>query len=141
MKTIICGSRRIINGGFVHRELNVISDFKITEVVSGGCRGVDKIGEKWAKLHFLPVRIFNADWSRFGKAAGPIRNADMAFYADCCIAFWDMKSRGTGEMISYMEFLRKPIIVIDCSKWGIRAYLVPRKIRSRPRNTQNGRFV
>lgn len=140
MKTIICGSRGIINGGFVFKELNGVSDFKITEVVSGGCRGVDKIGEKWAKDRKFPCQIFNADWSRFGKGAGPIRNADMAFYADCCIAFWDMKSRGTGEMISYMEFLRKPVIVIDCSKWGTRAYSVPRKIRSRKRS-EDGRFV
>lgn len=141
MKTIICGSRGIINGGFVFKALNEITEIDITEVVSGGCRGVDAIGEKWADMKKLPIRIFNAEWSRFGKAAGPIRNSDMGFYADCCIAFWDMKSSGTGNMIDCMNFLRKPVIVIDCSKWGTRAYSVPRKIRSRLRNTQNGRFV
>lgn len=139
MKTIICGSRGIINGGFVFKALNEIIQVEITEVVSGGCRGIDKIGEKWADIKKLPIRIFNADW-KFGKGAGPIRNADMGFYADCCIAFWDMKSSGTGNMIRCMEFLRKPVIVIDCSKWGTRAYSVPRKIRSCKRSG-DGRFV
>ncbi|WP_197026348.1 hypothetical protein [Polaribacter sp. Hel_I_88] len=42
---------------------------------------------------------FPAEWNKFGKAAGPVRNKEMAIYADALIAFWDGKSRGTKNMI------------------------------------------
>jgi len=72
---------------------------EITEVVSGCATGVDSIGERWARANGIPIRRFPADWSQHGKAAGPIRNRQMAEYADALIAFWDRKSKGTKNMI------------------------------------------
>ena len=66
---------------------------------SNGWRGVDSMGEEWAKSKSIPVRRFPADWDGLGKAAGFIRNAEMADYADALIAVWDGKSRGTANMI------------------------------------------
>lgn len=48
----------------------------------------------------LQLNTFPADWNKHGRAAGPIRNEEMAQYADALIAFWDGKSRGTKSMIS-----------------------------------------
>ena len=69
------------------------------EVVCGGADGADYEGKVWAEAHNFPVRMFPADWDQHGKAAGPIRNAEMAQYADTLVAFWDGESRGTRNMI------------------------------------------
>lgn len=71
----------------------------VTEVVSGGARGADAFGEEWARDRRVPVRVFPADWNRHGRAAGPIRNREMAEYADALVAVWDGESRGTKNMI------------------------------------------
>jgi len=79
------------------------------EIVSGGASGADALGEKYAGEHGYPVKKFPADWNTHGKAAGPIRNREMAAYADILIAFWDGKSRGTANMISEAE--KKNLVV------------------------------
>ena len=98
MKTIIAGSR-MITDPFLLEEAIGLSGFKITEVVSGTCRGVDKMGEDWAKRNDIPIKQFPPVWGMFGRSAGPLRNATMANYADALIALWDNKSRGTKNMI------------------------------------------
>lgn len=102
MKVIIAGSRSIIDPAIVVAAVEA-SGFKIAEVVSGCCRGVDKLGEKWAEDRGLPVKRFLANWGKHGKSAGPIRNREMAEYADALIAIWDGKSRGTANMIEEAE--------------------------------------
>lgn len=100
MKTIIAGSRDINNYMLV-RQAIAASGFKdqITEIVSGGARGVDTLGERYAKDEGVPVKVFPADWQTYGKRAGPLRNIEMADYADALIAIWDSESRGTKHMI------------------------------------------
>jgi len=75
------------------------SGFPITEVVSGGAPGVDTSAEQWAERHGIPVTRFPADWKRYGRRAGPIRNQAMAEYGEALVAVWDGKSRGTKNMI------------------------------------------
>lgn len=69
------------------------------EIVSGGAPGADSLGERYASENGYPIKKFPADWNTHGKAAGPIRNRQMASYAHACIIFWDGKSRGTKNMI------------------------------------------
>lgn len=83
----------------------------VTEVVSGCARGVDRAGEIWAADHMIPVKHFPADWNRHGKAAGPIRNGEMAEYADGALLLWDGVSRGTTNMKEHMERLGKPYVI------------------------------
>lgn len=98
MKVIIAGSRTIADMAMLVQAI-ADSGFEITEVVSGGARGVDKLGELWAVQNFTTATVFPADWSSHGKAAGTIRNRQMAEYADALIALWDGESRGTKNMI------------------------------------------
>lgn len=84
-----------------------------SEIVHGGANGIDKASES---LKFLSDRhrnftVFPADWKTHGKAAGPIRNKQMAEYADALIAIWDGKSRGTKNMIETMQKFGKPVYV------------------------------
>ena len=101
MKTIIAGGRTITSPKVVSRAIKsaIASGFDVTEVVTGGARGVDSIAHRMASAGGLVTRVFPADWDVHGKAAGPIRNRQMAEYADALIAVWDGESQGTGNMI------------------------------------------
>jgi len=81
------------------------------QIVSGTARGADKLGEAYAYSHGLSVKRFPADWESHGKAAGVIRNAEMAEYCDAAIIFWNGVSKGTKNMITNMEKIGKPYIV------------------------------
>jgi hypothetical protein len=70
------------------------------EIVSGGAKGVDALGERFAKEQNLELVVFPADWKSYGRAAGPKRNAEMAKYASHLLSFWDGSSKGTKSMIT-----------------------------------------
>ena len=112
MKLAIIGSRDFINYNFLKENLEPYKP-KITLVVSGGARGADKLGEQWAVENKIETLIFLADWDKFGKRAGYIRNEDIIKNCDCCIAFWDGKSKGTAHSISLCEKLKKPFKIIS----------------------------
>lgn len=76
-------------------------------IISGGARGADFLGERFARESGFPVKVFPADWNKYGKLAGPMRNAEMAKYASeskgVLFAFWDGKSSGTKSMINQAQ--------------------------------------
>lgn len=94
MKVIIAGSREI--AAINVDEAITASGFKgsIDEVVSGGAPGVNQSGEEWANLSRIPVKVFAADWKRFGKSADIKRNEQMAEYSDALVLIWNGKSTG-----------------------------------------------
>jgi predicted Rossmann fold nucleotide-binding protein DprA/Smf involved in DNA uptake len=96
--TIIAGSRTIQDYAEVERAIKH-SKFNISEVISGGARGVDKLGETYAYEHKIPLTIYRANWDKYGKRAGIFRNRVMATHADALIAVWDGQSNGTKHMI------------------------------------------
>lgn len=98
MKTIIAGSRHIEDYDALQNIMDKI-DWDVTEVVSGGCRGVDVMGERWAEEHGIPVKRFAADWLTHGRIAGELRNREMAAYADALVILWDGKSPGASCMM------------------------------------------
>ena len=84
------------------------SGFTITSVISGTAWGMDRLGEQWAKRAGVPVTRKPADWSRFGKRAGFVRNKQMAETADCLICI-HCDSNGAKHMIEEMKKLGKPV--------------------------------
>ena len=106
MKVVIAGSRGI--SGVIGR-LSLIkaieqSSFFITEVVSGGAIGVDKLGEAWAMANDVNVTQFLPQYDLFPPKVAPIkRNEKMADYADAALFLWDGVSRGTFNMIKNMH--------------------------------------
>lgn len=81
-------------------------------IVSGMARGADRLAWEWAKRYCVPVLEFPADWDTHGKAAGHIRNKQMADVAHGLLAFWDGESRGTKNMIETMQAMRKPVKIV-----------------------------
>jgi len=99
LKTIIAGSRSIGSYAWIAEKVDNV-DFTISVVFCGLAYGVDLLGERYAKLRGIPVEYFPADWDKYGRKAGYLRNIEMADKADALIAFWDGKSKGTRGMIN-----------------------------------------
>lgn len=107
MKCIIAGSRHITDKYLVHKAIEACPwQGSITEVVCGGASGVDNIGWRWAAAQAITVHHMRADWATYGKAAGPIRNHQMANYADALILIWDGKSKGSADMKRWAEYMQ-----------------------------------
>ena len=118
MKVIVAGSRTFNNYDMMK---SVLKKFEqevspITEIVSGGAKGADGYGKVYALENQIKLTVMKADWDRYGKPAGMIRNAEMADYGDCLLAFWDGESSGTKNMIEQMRKRRKPLQIIDYKK-------------------------
>lgn len=110
MRLIIAGSRSLYpDYDFLDQILvkyAVPYDF---ELVNGRCPdGVDWAVWDWAKERDFNRKPFPADWKKYGKSAGPVRNAEMAEYATHLIAIWDGVSSGTANMIDEMKKRHKP---------------------------------
>ena len=78
-------------------------------VLSGGCKGADLLGERFAKENGFIIKRYLPDWKKYGKAAGPIRNKQMVDACQKVICFWDGKSRGTASLIQYAKKSAKKV--------------------------------
>lgn len=114
MKTIIAGTRSFSDYSLLEEVMDEVhSHFNVSEVVSGTAKGADRLGELWASERSVRLVKFPADWKKLGKAAGPIRNLEMAVYSELLVSFWDGASSGTKNMITHMESLSKPRLVVN----------------------------
>lgn len=122
-KVIVAGSRSInpsLYLGVVDYELEQFEGiYEEVEFVTGCCpEGPDQIPfmlREYRKGYGLPeinIKEFPANWEKYGRRAGMIRNNEMAEYADYLIAIWDGRSRGTKNMIKQMVNHGKPMLVI-----------------------------
>ena len=108
-KVIIAGGRNYDDYTTLRKECDRILSRKFADsgcevvIVSGGATGADALGEQYASEKGLTIDRHPADWKKNGRAAGPIRNAEMADVSDALIAFWDGQSRGTKSMIDLAQ--------------------------------------
>ncbi len=105
-KPIVCisGSRTI---DYINLDLFIDPDH-VGCIVSGGANGVDTLAEHWAKRHHIEYVAYLAQWEKFGKRAGILRNHEMIEFCDVLIAFWDGLSKGTLDTINYAHELGVP---------------------------------
>lgn len=94
MKVAIIGSRNL---SVPHLE-RYLPD-SVTEIVSGGARGVDTSAREYALAHNIPLREFLPDYQKYGRSAPLKRNLEIIAYADVVLAFWDGQSHGTKFVI------------------------------------------
>lgn len=120
-RVIIAGSRDFNNQDLFDNSIHdtlIRYETDELEIVSGGCSGADRMGEEYAEEWGIKCTVFQADWNKYGKAAGPIRNEQMAKYtADAdrgiLIAFPIGESRGTRNMIKLAKQYGLDIEVIE----------------------------
>lgn len=102
VKLIIAGGRGYIprhgDGQLIRK---FVDQFGVTEIVSGTANGADEIGEIFSFGMGKEPRRFPPDWDQWGKWAGPIRNKEMADYADALLVF--PGNTGTANMIEQAQ--------------------------------------
>lgn len=109
MKLAIVGSRTF-------NDYDMLVDFikknydisEITHIVSGGAKGADALGERFANEFGKETIIFLAEWKKYGKSAGFKRNVYIIENCDECVCFWDGESHGTKHDITLCEEMNKP---------------------------------
>lgn len=122
MRVLVCGSRtwkdrEAIFGALqiLHNELVLSTGTFNPEIVviDGAADGADQLAFECAKVLELKSERYPAEWRKYGKAAGPIRNKQMLDEGkpDLVLAFWDGKSRGTANMVELAKRYGKPVII------------------------------
>jgi hypothetical protein len=107
VRLIIAGGREFTDYAYLRERCDHLLSAQSgpIEIVSGTTRGADKLGERYyyERVAAEPERFslvrFPANWTKFDKPAGHLRNSAMAWYATHLIAFWDGRSTGTKNML------------------------------------------
>lgn len=106
MKVAVIGSR-----GLQVKDLERYLPEGVTEIVSGGARGVDTCAKSYALAHGLKLTEFLPEYEKYGRGAPLRRNITIIEYADLVLAFWDGKSRGTKFVIDNCKKRNIPVRV------------------------------
>lgn len=111
MKIAIIGSRNVIV-----TDLERYLPEGVTEIVSGGAKGVDTCAREYARASGLKLTEFLPAYDMYGRGAPLKRNLQIIHYADAVMAFWDGKSRGTKHVIDTCNSQIIPITVYQVNK-------------------------
>lgn len=106
------GGRDYADHDCVHDVIRMLAEFYGDDlrIMHGGAAGADSLVDEIAREFDVRVKVFEANWTTYGKPAGVIRNAAMANYLEMCeskghtvevIAF--PGNRGTQDMIRQAE--------------------------------------
>ena len=107
MKLAIIGSR-----GLTIDNLGDYLPKGVTEIVSGGARGIDTVAATYAKESGIPLTLFLPQYHLYGRGAPIKRNRHIVEYADAVLAFWDGHSNGTKSVITLCQKLNKPCQIV-----------------------------
>lgn len=108
-KLLIAGSRDFNDYQLLKKS---IKPENIECIISGCARGADTLAIKYAKEFNIPVEKYPADWNKYGRSAGYIRNKLMVSKATAVICFWDGQSKGTRHTINITKEAKKPLKVV-----------------------------
>lgn len=110
----IVGSRSMVDYNFFSLMLMELipSAKRANLIISGGAKGADSCGYKFARENNLKIKIFTPDWNLYGKKAGMMRNTDIISNSNMVIVFWDGKSAGTKDSIEKAKRTNKKLIVV-----------------------------
>ena len=107
MKIAVIGSRNLIV-----KDLGRYLPENVTEIVSGGARGIDACAREYAKAHGIELTEFLPEYEKYGRSAPLKRNLQIIDYTDLVLAFWDGHSRGTKFVIDNCKKKNKKVTVI-----------------------------
>lgn len=78
MKILVCGGRNYKNKQRVFDKLDSVHKLTpISEIIQGGAWGADALAVAWATDNEIKITTYPANWEKWGKVAGSIRNAEM----------------------------------------------------------------
>lgn len=83
----------------------------VTEIVSGGARGIDSCAREYAMANGIKLTEFLPEYEKYARSAPLKRNIQIIDYADEVLAFWDGRSRGTKYVIENCKNRNKKVRV------------------------------
>ena len=107
MKLAVIGSR-----GLTQIEIEKHLPDGVTEIVSGGAKGIDALARAFANRNGIPLTEFLPRYDLYGRAAPLKRNEEIATYADEALVIWDGASKGTEYTLRCFERLGKKVTVV-----------------------------
>lgn len=108
MKVLVCGGREYTDDDV----LGVVLDgIPITLLIHGGAPGADTLSGRWAEKTGHPQCVFPANWYKFGKKAGPLRNNWMLRFGDPDLVVAFPGGTGTAHMVKIAKL--KGVKVIE----------------------------
>lgn len=112
-KLAIIGSRDFTDWDIFNNALDEhIEEYGIPSgIISGGCKGADKMGAQWARDNSIPLTEFLPDWNRYGRSAAFHSNIDIIEAAQQVIAFRVNMSPGTTDTINKATKKGKDVII------------------------------
>ncbi len=114
MKVLVCGDRDYDSPKWLWAQMDKLhADYGFDTLIHGCARGADTMAGEWAEEIEIGVQKFPAQWSKFGRAAGPIRNRQMLDEKpSLVVAFHDnlKESKGTKDCVE--EARRRGIKVV-----------------------------
>ena len=114
MKLAVVGSRTFKDYETVKVILDALrEEVGFNKICSGGAKGADDLGEKYAWQNDIPLEIFVPEWDKHGKSAGFIRNVEIWDNSDFGVAFWDGKSKGTAHSFKLAKKQKKRLFVFN----------------------------
>lgn len=111
MKIAVIGSRNL-----KVKNLGQYLPQDVTEIVSGGAKGIDTCAREYAQNNNIKLTEFLPDYDKFGRSAPLKRNVLIVDYADMVLAFWDGYSRGTKFVIDKCRECSKPVKIFVLKK-------------------------
>ena len=115
MKLAVVGSRDFDDYVWMeHCLLSFVAAEEIEAVIYGGARGADALAARFASVHGIPLIVVPAEWKKFGRGAGPMRNAEIVRLADVIAVFWDGCSRGTRDTLERARRADRRVIIFPC---------------------------
>ena len=116
-KVLICGDRNYSNIGLIRSWIAKLQDWGYNTIIEGEARGADSIARNEAEKAGMIVLKFPADWDKYHKAAGAIRNTQMLKEGkpNLVVAFHtDIKnSKGTKNMIEQAKKAGIEVILVE----------------------------
>lgn len=116
---LVCGGRKYDNPIAMNSFLDAVHKrHTIKEIVHGDASGADRMAGRWAENADVKCTAVPADWKRYGRSAGPIRNAEMLKKdIDIVVAF--PGGRGTADMINRAEKAGVKVFIYDPNRWKL----------------------
>lgn len=124
MRIAVVGSRNFDERELILSVLRTLKEFhEVDEIVTGGAPGADSLAVEASKTLAIKQLIFPADWQRYGKKAGPIRNTEVVAQSDAALIFVNKPLKESkGSLDTFEKFIQsnKSVIVFELTSGRVR---------------------
>lgn len=110
MRVLVCGGRNFEDSEMLDMVLDEVhAETPITLVIQGLQSGADTLAARWADRHHIPCDGYRAEWRRYGKPAGPIRNTRMLTEGEPDLVIAAPGGSGTADMVNQARRANVPV--------------------------------